>query len=733
MNDPGLDEPILDTADRINNTYQGDDTQQNENQPQSMSMTNTPNSGRKAEGKNSGIRKSVGPKAEESELEEERTQKRWWILSTAFPLVAATLGPLANLFSVCALVQTWRIKIPDGTRISDPKWVLALNSTSLALAIIANLFLLFNFARRVRYTIAQPITITLWYTSAVLLLVPLCTLPKLSSSTSVHHTLSQSYFYAILSTILYTLISTLLFLHYSLFFSFSFSSSSLNLRPHHHHHHHHHYRHHHHDHNHNRHSPDQSNHFPPSNPSFDNITMPQRTLMLQTISFTLYLALGAGIFSSLENQSFVDSLYWADYTLLTIGLGSDFPPQTAAMRGILVPYAGVGLVIVGLVVGSVRGLVLDRAKEKVRRRWVGKERKRWIEEVGSDGKVKGTEKDKVLKSNEKNEEVGKREFEAMRNVLDRAETVRRYTALSVSFFAFLVLWFMGALVFWFTETNQNWTYPTSLYFTYITLLTIGYGDFVPQSNAGKPFFVLWTLIAVPTVTILISNMGGTVVRWVEKGTEWAGKKTVLPEKKGKQGKEGKTGKDETDSEPSASDAGGVEAQTQTRIIRNEIDKLGEAVERAEAAKQRGDEEEAGPNNRNRNRNEKKSLAARLAREVRMLARDVQVGGKGKNKKKKEYSWEEWKRWMELLREELHPRAREGDDKSGAHEVSDDSNDHDDSNDGGRTSRRDSEEEEAKWIWLSEDGPLFSGIGETEWIMTKLCERLEEVLEEEIGR
>lgn len=53
---------------------------------------------------------------------------RWWFASTACPLLAGTFGPMASAFSICALVETWRVYIPpDGTeehgeRIEDPKW-----------------------------------------------------------------------------------------------------------------------------------------------------------------------------------------------------------------------------------------------------------------------------------------------------------------------------------------------------------------------------------------------------------------------------------------------------------------------------------------------------------------------------------------------------------------------------------------------------------------------------------
>jgi potassium channel subfamily K len=55
----------------------------------------------------------------------------WWFASTGIPLLAATLGPLANVSSIAALVTPWRQtniingeKISDfnGVPFSDPKW-----------------------------------------------------------------------------------------------------------------------------------------------------------------------------------------------------------------------------------------------------------------------------------------------------------------------------------------------------------------------------------------------------------------------------------------------------------------------------------------------------------------------------------------------------------------------------------------------------------------------------------
>jgi potassium channel subfamily K len=81
-------------------------------------------------------------------------------------------------------------------------------------------------------------------------------------------------------------------------------------------------------------------------------------------------------------------------------------------------------------------------------------------------------------------------------------------------------------------SRQGWSYFLSLYFAYTSLLTIGYGDYSPASNSGKAFFVFWSLLAVPTLTILISNMGDTVIKAFRDLTIWVGSLTVLPGENG---------------------------------------------------------------------------------------------------------------------------------------------------------------------------------------------------------
>lgn len=61
----------------------------------------------------------------------EGEESDWWFASTGIPLMAATLGPLANVSSIAALVTPWRqSNIVDGQQLSDfdgvpfddPRW-----------------------------------------------------------------------------------------------------------------------------------------------------------------------------------------------------------------------------------------------------------------------------------------------------------------------------------------------------------------------------------------------------------------------------------------------------------------------------------------------------------------------------------------------------------------------------------------------------------------------------------
>ena len=662
MNDPGLEEPIERAAQNVESkAYISDDHDDDR-------VNDDPN--------------------------EFLDPSRWWFTSTAIPLIAACFGPIASAFNICALASHWRVSIPSGLAndtsnaidIIDPRWLLAVNGVSLALAIIANLALLLNMARRVPFKIAQPVTIFGWYISSFILIALIVAAnyaPDMRLPVGVNRTLTQAYYYALWAAILYFVISSLMAFtvwgafagHYSMDFQ---------------------------------------------------LTVSQRTLMLQTTSYVVYLLSGAAIWHAIEGWSFSDAVYWANYTLLTIGLG-DVTPSTNVGRGLIFPYAVGGIVILGLVIGSIRSLMLERGKQKFSARLAERTRERAVRQMLKyDGRVKLSplEHWQSLDGDRTHVQKRRQEFEIMRRIQYQADLRRKWTALLVSGLAGLVLWFVGAVVFWRTEAVQGWTYFESLYFTYVSLLTIGYGDFAPQTNAGKSFYVFWSLLAVPTLTILISNMGDTVIQFVRDITLWLGELTILPgadgirgrlkqlvsrSKKSPRNKKSQEGPDQDHNDPSTRDdpeKGPGKRHNKGKSSMEETERRGKAVERdeledAKAAWLRGD----------RPSQDVHIYRFLLIREIRHVMRDIGTTPP------KTYSYDEWRYFLSLLGEseddeEYHRDPQSPEDvRSNAAGRQDVGRNHN----------------VVKWSWLGERSPLLGDEDEPEWVLERLTIRLEEEL------
>ncbi|KAI4148878.1 MAG: hypothetical protein L6R39_002667, partial [Caloplaca ligustica] len=433
----------------------------------------------------------------------------WWFASTAIPLLAATTGPLANVMSIAALITYWRNNYnPDypgvdqySSGFPDPHWCIALNAASLVCGFVGNIFLLFNFTRR-------------------LIAITTC-MDKYVPPQRPQQTYSQGFWHAVIAAVLYFLSSMALMVNMLGYFL---------------------------------------GHYP----QHFELSDEQRNLILQTMVFVIWLAGGAGIFSRVEPEwQFVDALYFCDVTILTVGFG-DFHPLNDTARGLVFPYSVGGIIILGLMVSSIRKFALELSRDNIIKTHAEKRRVKTInrsvtttEELeqrqavanrrsaytsSASGKAQrgprgvpvrsgmellrrvGTRNQKLLLLEEE-----KDRFDAMRRIQKSTSNFKRYTALTMSVTAFGLLWCVGAVGFWRAEQKtQGLTYFEALYFCFVSLVTIGYGDLSPVSNAGKPFFIIWSLVAVPTMTILISDMSDTVIAAFKRGTFTLADWTVLP-------------------------------------------------------------------------------------------------------------------------------------------------------------------------------------------------------------
>ena len=560
-------------------------------------------------------------------------------------------------------------------------------------------------ARRLRFVIGQPITIIGWYLTSFLLIgLVAATERDLKLPAGDDRALNQAFYYAIMAAALYFIVATLMcFTVYGAWRGYY--------------------------------------------PKEFELTTSQRTLMLQTIVLLIYLLGGAAVFAHIEGWTFLDAVYWADFTLLTVGIG-DYAPVTHLGRGLLFPYAIFGIVFLGLVVGSIRALVLERGKRKLGARILEKNREKVVENINNGAeklKLTPLSKPHQLTSHGKSERQRRAdEFELMRKIQDTAATRRKWISLATSGGAWFFLWFIGALVFYKAERNQNWSYFQSLCehvsrstlmnvvlisldFAYTSLLTIGYGDLRPYSNSGKPFFVFWSLLAVPTLTILISNMGDTVIKAIKDVVLWLGEFTLLPgegstRKRIKRGVKrlgvsredgGKMTGEWKEKAPGFlgdSDLQDPEKQDYNAKL-DKTDRLAGALEKDEL----GQEKEAGDRGDWLDR-DIHHYHYLLVKEIRNVMKDLN------DSPPRKYSYHEWAWFLRLMGEDenssrshrkalAHAPREEGTDPESQTGIDDDDSDH----------------ERHQWSWLGTRSPLMVETEEAEWVLERLSETLEKEL------
>ncbi|CZR68839.1 related to potassium channel [Phialocephala subalpina] len=396
-----------------------------------------------------------------------------WYASFIFPALAGTFGPIASAFSICSMIHPWIQPTSQGAT-NDPgkKALLIANAIQISVAIVANMVMVLNLARRIKFRIAQPIAISGWYISSFALAALVITASQLAHKQQPEYLWTQAYCYCIYAAVIYFFVASLLLISY------------LDYRRRH---------------------------------SRDDIRLAAttlRSLAFYTIIYLLHLFLGALVFSRLEGWAYLDGVYWAETTLLTIGLG-DFAPTTTAGRALLFPYAILGIISLGLTLGAIRRLVLDRNRAMLHVRKLSKMRDRHLRKMN-----KTNNQDTVISTI-----TGRQQLETlynkMREIQSTAARQWHWTAMAVSLSTWLALWLVGAEIFMVCESPyQNWTYFDAVYFTFASLTTIGYGDLKPVSSFGRSFFVFWTLLAVPAVTILISNAEDTVMKVIHDTTNF---------------------------------------------------------------------------------------------------------------------------------------------------------------------------------------------------------------------
>lgn len=486
-------------------------------------------------------------------------------------------------------------------------------------------------------------------------------------------------------------------------------------------------------------------------PQHFSLTDDQRTLILQMTGFVVWLLIGAAIFQRVMDISFADALYFCDITVLTLGFG-DLTPSTSTGRGLVWPYAVIGIVMLGLVVGSIHQFAREVHYDNVVRKHIEHKRQTTFDRSVTTEQLRSIrqnpEKEAIIPKHANHRSTAhhhrhrqhqhrhgpihntldalsagrqprllvmreeKDRFDAMRAIQYEAMRFRRWNDLIISIIVYGIVWTGGALVFWRLE---DMTYFEGLYFCFCSLITIGYGDFTPQSNAGRPFFVMWSLIAIPTMTMLISQMSDTVVAGYKHSAEKFSDYFVMPRQGAYKGILGK-----------------VPIFRQWAEIRQEKQRLRRGFEvgaDADEAAATGDRASVTSNSQERPpvvplhprsandyplrtleelaRDTNPSpfeLAQQLAFAIRRTTHDAREG------KRKRYTYEEWVEFTRLIQftdpnsrpttpavrgQPFHSKSSVDEDEYGV----------------------------LNWDWIGENSPMLADQSEPEWILERLCESL----------
>ena len=84
---------------------------------------------------------------------------------------------------------------------------------------------------------------------------------------------------------------------------------------------------------------------------------------------------------------------------------------------------------------------------------------------------------------------------------------KKYLPILISLILMLTL---GTILFHFVE---NWRWIDSLYFCVTTLTTVGYGDFSPQTDAGKIIFIFYILSGLGILITFVNTFSRKIIEY----------------------------------------------------------------------------------------------------------------------------------------------------------------------------------------------------------------------------
>ncbi|ORY56185.1 hypothetical protein BCR35DRAFT_355650 [Leucosporidium creatinivorum] len=378
-------------------------------------------------------------------------------------LAAALVAPFSILFALPGLTEHWMVVYDDAGQVvkdrPDPALLIISGSFALALAVLANVALIFRFIG----THTRVATI-----SAMLLLAIQITLNLIAllifgleqtDGEGTDFTLSTAYWLTAASSAFALVACLLLILDGAVTGWYKRGGTGL--------------------------------------------TGKQTSLFLALDVFHSLTWLGSVAFKYLLDVDFLDAIYFTVQTVTTTGFG-DITVSTTGARAFVIPFACVGIISFAVVVAFTRSTVLEglqdlyQARERaILTRLHRRTSLRPLRHLSFYTRSRRKEEGPRSTS----EDSDAQHYEVIIKAL-RAEKRREFRAEAlVSFLIVLTVWFVGAAVY---TGLEHWTYFIALYFSFVSASTIGYGEITPKTPGGRAFFCAWALVSAVSLTIFLS-------------------------------------------------------------------------------------------------------------------------------------------------------------------------------------------------------------------------------------
>ncbi|TID28318.1 hypothetical protein CANINC_002495 [Pichia inconspicua] len=369
----------------------------------------------------------------------------WFFCSAFIPLVASCTGPLSNIFSLLAIICPWKVHKFENKDVKDPAWCYAVNSISIVFAIISNFCLILNYRRKIRYTYAQIVSVCGWGIASYILvsLIIVYHYWFYHEGLDEHYTIGEGFWFACVSVVLHFTSHILLMLNELGFLLKKYK------------------------------------------PLF-NIDKVQETLIIQTVSLSVWLMIGAAIFTRVLKLRLSDSMLYCVTSVTTIGLQDDVSNSNALGQTLTSIWIICGLVMFGLIITSIGKMLFQFSRTtlachrmEVLRRIVYR-----AHEFDQSSELSNADS-----------------FNLIKKVSKGAFQVQGIIEVTFAIIIFMITLMCGGMALALVE---GWSYKFGVYFCFFNLMTLGLSN-TPNTPGGKAFFCAWAIAAIPVMTILVST------------------------------------------------------------------------------------------------------------------------------------------------------------------------------------------------------------------------------------